>query len=435
MEGFMLQSFPRAIIHIDGDSFFVSCEIAKNPSLRGKPVVTGAERGIASAMSYEARARGITRAMKVSEMRKICPDIIILPSDYETYSLYSRRMYDIVRRYTPQVEEYSIDECFADITGLRRPQHMSYEEIAKAIKKDLETELGITFSMGLGPTKVLAKLGSKWQKPSGLTIIPARDAHLFLIKVGADKIWGIGPQTAALLGKYGIHTALQFATKPLEWVEKYLTKPHQEMWHELRGTAVLPFTLGEKHDYQSISKTRTFTPPSKNKQFIFSQLSKNIENACIKARRHSLTALEVSFFLKTQEFRYAGRSISLSRGTAIPQEILPLVREQFETIYKPGTEYRATGFVLQKLGGVSSGQLDLFGEAIKASSVSDIYKAMDHLSEKYGKHTVFLGSSFTALTNPLHKNERGQSSERAAQLFKGENKRQRLRIPILGVAH
>ena len=131
MESFTLHSFPRAILHVDGDAFFVACEVAKNPALRGKPVVTGGERGIASAMSYEAKRRGITRAMRISEMKKICPDVIILPSDYETYSLYSMRMYAIVRRYTPAVEEYSIDECFADLTGLRRSLRMSYEEMAQ----------------------------------------------------------------------------------------------------------------------------------------------------------------------------------------------------------------------------------------------------------------------------------------------------------------
>src|SRR6266704_1894990 len=115
-----LHAFPRAILHVDGDAFFASCEQSRDPKLRGKPVITGKERGIVSSMSYEAKARGVTRAMKLSEVRKLCPDAIILPSDYETYSLYSQRMYEIVRRYTPEIEEYSIDECFADLTGMRR---------------------------------------------------------------------------------------------------------------------------------------------------------------------------------------------------------------------------------------------------------------------------------------------------------------------------
>ena len=133
------------MLHIDGDSFFANCEIAVNPALKGRPVVTGKERGIASAMSYEAKKAGVTRGMMISEVLKRVPNAVILPSDYETYSLFSRRMYTIVRRYTSDVEEYSIDECFADITGLRRPLKKTYIEIAKRIQWELSSELGMTF--------------------------------------------------------------------------------------------------------------------------------------------------------------------------------------------------------------------------------------------------------------------------------------------------
>ena len=173
----LLSSFPRAILHIDGDAFFASCEQALDPKLKGKPVITGKERGIASSMSYEAKAMGITRAMQYSEIKRLCPNAIFLPSDYETYSLLSKRLYDIVRRYTSDVEEYGIDECFADITGLRRPLRMSYPQIAQKIQNDLSNELGFTFSTGLAPNKVIAKIGSKWNKPNGLTVISGRDIH------------------------------------------------------------------------------------------------------------------------------------------------------------------------------------------------------------------------------------------------------------------
>ena len=165
-------------------------------------------------MSYEAKARGITRGMRLFEVKRLCPDAVLLPSDYETYGLLSRRMFTIVRRYTPAVEEYSIDECFADLTGLQRPLHMSYLQIVEKIKRDLDTELGFTFSAGLAPNKVLAKIASKWKKPSGLTAIPGRDIHLFLTGLPVNKVWGIGAKTTALLNKFGIQTALDFARQP-----------------------------------------------------------------------------------------------------------------------------------------------------------------------------------------------------------------------------
>src|SRR5262245_47494483 len=109
-EPLMLGSFPRAVVHIDGDAFFASCEQAADPELRGRPVITGKERGIAAPRSYEAKARGVIRGMRLADIRRVCPEAVILPSDYETYSLLSKRFFSIVRRYTPDVEEYSIDE-------------------------------------------------------------------------------------------------------------------------------------------------------------------------------------------------------------------------------------------------------------------------------------------------------------------------------------
>ncbi len=128
-----LHSFPKAIVHIDADAFFAACEQSLNPKLKGKPVITGQERGIAASMSYEAKARGVTRGMTLREVKRICPDAIILPSDYETYSLLSKRLFSIVKRYTPDVEEYSIDECFADITGL--PFSLGFKDCSQAAKK------------------------------------------------------------------------------------------------------------------------------------------------------------------------------------------------------------------------------------------------------------------------------------------------------------
>lgn len=427
-----VQSFPKAIMHIDGDAFFASCEVASHPELRGKPVVTGKERGIASAMTYEAKRMGVTRGMSIREIRKVCPQAIILPSDYETYSLYSKRMYEIVRRYTRAVEEYSIDECFADLTGMRIVHRMPYPDIAKRIKADLEKELGMTFSIGLAPNKVLAKVASKWKKPDGLTVLPGRLIETFLRDLPTEKIWGIGPNTSQFLAKQGVFTAMQFVNRPTEWVIANLAKPYQEIWRELRGEFVYPLSLEEKHDYSSISKTRTFTPPSKDSEYVFSQLSKNIENACIKARRHFLVSSDVSFFLKTQDFHYQGVEIKLTRATALPYEIVSVAREQFSKIFRANTLYRATGVVLSKLVKRNDDQLDLFGKVLCAQEVSSIYSESDKISKKYGKHTIFLGSSLLAMKEKSHAGERGDVARRSRELFKGETARRRIAIPYLG---
>lgn len=425
-------SYPRAILHVDGDSFFASCEVAKNPSLRGKPVITGKERGIVSAASYEAKARGVTRGMRLFEVLKVCPDAVILPSDYETYSLFSERMYAIVRRYTPAVEEYSIDECFADLTGLRGRLHLSYEQMAVRIKHDLDTELGMTFSIGVSATKTLAKIGSKWKKPSGLTMIPLRDATSFLQNTPVASVWGIGPNTSAYLNKFGVRTALDFAKKPEDWVKANLSKPFYETWRELNGIVANELDTVGRKGYQSISKTKTFTPPSTDPAFVFAQLSKNIENACIKARRWNLVSPTIFFFLKTQDFRYHGCEIKLPYPTNLPQDILKEVTRYLPKVFKKGVEYRATGITLMGLEERTETQLDLFGAVQKSEGIQRVFENVDKLSEKYGKHVVYLGSSADAITNAAHLGDRGDIATRVTSLFKGETERRRLAIPMLG---
>ncbi len=431
MSPLSIRSFPRAILHIDGDAFFASCEQMQNPSLRGKPVVTGLERGIASSMSYEAKAKGVSRAMSLHLIRRICPDVIILPSDYELYSLMSMRMYDIVRRYTEAIEEYSIDECFAELTGLRRTLRMTYPQMAEKIKHDLDLELGVSFSVGLAPTKVLAKVASKWKKPSGLTIIPAREAHLYLAKIGVGKLWGIGTQTEAFLAQKGIKTALDFARADEAWIEKYLSKPYRSIWYELRGDVVFPLETEKKTAYKSISKTKTFTPPSNDKEFVFAQLSKNVENACIKARRYKQATAEIFAFIKTNDFRYQGMEIKLARTTSLPHMIVYALREPFEKIFRPRTLYRSTGVVLTDLE-PELNQPDLFGEVEATTKLYKVYEYIDKMSEKYGKHAVYLGSSFLAQTRGNHKDSRATLPERRHNLLKGETNRKRIAIPLIG---
>jgi DNA polymerase-4/DNA polymerase V len=396
-------------------------------------VVTGKERNIAASMSYEAKAMGVTRGMTGQEMRKICPQVIFMPSDYESYSIYARRMYDIVRRFTPEIEEYSIDECFADITGLRMYYRMSYEDIALMIKKELEQGLGITFGVGLAPNKVLAKVGSKWHKPAGFTSIPAKNAHLFLKELPIGKIWGIGGSTSVFLHKLGIRTALDFAQKPLSWLEYHkLSKPYKEIWYEMRGEYVKKLVTEVSKEIGSIIKSRTFTPATSDRNFVFSQLSKNIENACIKARRHGVLVRAISFFIKTQDFRYRGADVDLPTATCAPVEIVNAVAKYFDRVYLSAEKYRGSGITLRSLIDQGSVSLDLFGESHRAQDSGKIFEAIDTLNHKYGKHTVFLGSSFTAMTEKQHQGDRGELAFRKRHLFFGENSRKRINIPFLG---
>jgi len=428
-----IRSWPQAILHVDADAFFASCEQAIHPELRGRPVITGKERGIVAAASYEAKSRGVQRGVRLSDVKKICPDAVILPSDYETYSLFSMRMFGILRRFSPDVEEYSIDEAFVDLTGLRRTFHGSYGVIAEKIQCAIEKELGFTVSIGVSLSKVLAKIGSKHKKPHGLTLIPGREIHCYLEHLPVEKLWGIGPNTAAFLNKHGIRTALQYARRDEHFIVKNLSKPYQEIWQELNGRPVYPVVVEAKDSYQSISKTKTFTPPSTDVGFIFAQLSKNLENACIKARRYRLAATRLIAFLRTQDFRDSGMEVKLNLPSAYPVYLMGPMREAFGRIYKANTLYRQTGVVLAGLVPDDGTQYTLFDDATKIEKMARVYEVVDSLSEKYGKHTVQHGSSLPTKLQAQHEGDRGDLPLRKTDMFRGENKRQRLGLPLMHI--
>jgi len=428
---FSLQSWPRAIAHIDGDAFFTSCEEAIHPELRGKALITGGERGIVACASYPAKKLGIKRGVPLHEARKICPGLIILPSDYETYSLFSRRMFDIMRRFTPDVEEYSIDEAFSDITGMRRLWRSSYEEIAQNMKKEIERELSITVSVGLSITKVLAKVASKHQKPAGMTVIKGRDIPDYLRDLPVDKIWGIGNATTNYLAKMGIRYALEFAQMPEKTVLQKFTKPGVEIWQELRGKSVYPVTAGEKSSYASISKTKTFAPPTSNAEYLFAQLMRNIESACIKARRYSLAPSKIVVFLKKNDFNTVGREVKLSRPCASPLEFSGTIHDLFDACYCPKDVYRATGVILLDLEADTNIQYTLFDNPVQAEKIKDLYHVADELGQKFGKHTVHLGSSH--LIDKLGKGRRGTPTIREQTQMLGETNRRHLGLPLLHV--
>ena len=367
------------------------------------------------------------------DVKKVCPEAIIVPSDYETYSLYSLRMFEILRRFSPDVEEYSIDEAFVDLTGLRRSFHGPYGMIAKQMQDTIEKELGISVSAGVSLSKVLAKIGSKHNKPHGLTVIPGRDIHIYLQKLPIEKIWGIGPNTAAFLRKFGITTALEFAKKDEGFIQKHLSKPYKEIWHELNGRNVYPVVTESKNSYQSISKTKTFTPASNDETFVYAQLSKNLENACIKARRYKLAATRLILCLRKKDYTGAGVEIKLSRPTAYPIDLFGALRQGFNNIYQRDGFYRQTGIVLAGLVSEAEVQYTLFDDPAKIEKMARVYSAVDELSQKFGKHTVLHATSLPTKLQASHEGERGDVPNRITDLFKGESKRQRLGLPMLNI--
>jgi DNA polymerase-4 len=430
-EPFTMATYPTAILHLDGDAFFAAVEQAIHPEWKGKPLVTGKERGIIACASYEAKALGIKRGIRLQDAEKMCPELIVLPSDYETYSLYSKRMFNIMRRYTPMVEESSIDEGFADLTGVRRLFHTSYEEIAKRIKDEIHAELDITVSVGLSLTKGLAKMASKFRKPNGFTGVSGNNIHLFLQRHTVDDIWGFGPNTTKLLEKQGLKTAYDFAARPEKWAEKLLGKIGREIWNELHGNVMYPVTTEEKSSYATISKCKTFTAPSKDRDFVYARLVRNVESAFIKLRRYKLKARLVVVALRRKDFSQLAVEAKLNRHTSSTPEVLPLIRALFDRLYEEGTEYRTTLVMFGDIVEDRGDQLELFEDRLAIDRMSAASRAIDDINERFGKHKVSLGSSL--YLGRGKKNARDVPPQRKNDLLPGETQRQRLGIPKLGI--
>ena len=425
-----LHSFPRALLHIDCDAFFTSVEQALNPELKGRPVVVGKERGIVACASYEAKALGVRRPMALHEAKKICPTLVCMPSDYETYSLVSKRLYSILRTFTPDVEEYSIDEAFAELSGLRRVYHASYEEIALKIKQTVEEELGLTVSVGLSLSKSLAKICSKQKKPAGFTAVRGFEIDAFLKDMPTERVCGFGPNTVALLAKHGVRTVLEYIQRPEAFARKLLGKIGSELWHELKGDAVYPLLTAPKEGQATLSKTKTFTPSSDDKDFVRAQLLRNMESAFIKLRRHSLRVKGIGVYLTAHDFSTRGLYADLTRPTASTMDATAFVTALFERVFEAKTRYRRTSLVLADLEADREAQPDLFEDACRIRATREISKAVDQANALYGKHAVHLAATDCLRRFGQHLGDRGDVAQRKLAALKGENFRQRIRIPV-----
>lgn len=381
----MIISWPEVVLCLDGDAFFASVTQAVHPELKGKPVVTGYERGIATAVSYEARKLGVVRGMRCWEIAKQFPTVVIAHSDYQLYHLFSEKMFTVMRKYSPCVEVYSVDEGFADLKGMRRPLHMSYQQIANSIKTEIENSLGITVSIGVSVTKSLAKLAVNKNKPSGLTIVPGKEIDSILNETPIEKVWGIGDATTAFLKKLNIHTAYEFAKKPEYFILKNFSKPYQEIWRELNGEMIYAVNPDAKREYKSITRSSTATPATNDKDVLWARLLSHTEDAFLKARNYDYAVKKVFLFLKDQSFHHHGIEIKLAEATSYPMSIRNELKEGFEEIYKINVAYRASGVTIYEFCENTQRQASLFfGKGEMEKRAKKLYPMLENKKVDFG---------------------------------------------------
>jgi nucleotidyltransferase/DNA polymerase involved in DNA repair len=391
----MNQVSQNLFLHADGDSFFVACEVSLHSEYKGMPVVVGEDRGIAVAMSYEAKKLGVTRGMPVFKIQKEFPKVIILPHHFDLYRKISAAVYNILLSYLESVEVYSIDECFAIV----KPSDIIYagsaEKLAKTIKDEIQNTLGVTYSFGMGRTKALAKTASKLEKPNGVVLLlNQQDEERALKNTSIDDIWGIGRQTIPRLRSMGVKTAYDFVKYPSEQIKKYFPLPLYNLQRELSGKPIYDFDASpDPRDQKSIQSTATFKPSSSDPQIIFAELSENVENACEHARRLQLMTNSVSFFIKDTNFIYHTDDCHLPLYTNSPSVILNKIEPLLYKLLKNEEKIRATGITLRNLRRSEDVPRDLFGTQDISESKNIIEEVSDKIREKFGHNAVKHASS------------------------------------------
>ena len=419
----MKKNTEKTFFHIDGDAFFATCEQATSPTLRGKPIIVGYERGAATAMSYEAKALGVKRGASLKEIRKEFPDVIPVSSDYKKYALYSNRFKALIERhYTYKIDKTSIDECYVDMTGLDRRTGKSFLLLAHEMKELLYEKLGITFSIGIGPTKTLAKMGSGMNKPNGITDMNPRYRSERLRNNSIESVPGIGSRMSMRMRDIGIFTIQQFMDCDCYTIPG-LASPYKDIWHELHGVPRNVLTIMSEPP-KSISKIHAFKTPTTDAEYLLAELSRHCEVIGAKLRRNNRVLFRIGCGLKTFERMYRSREIRLEQGIITSESLFKYVQTLFWEVYDPKIAYRATYVVVYGLK-ADSKQEHLFLDTEK--DLKKVNKVVDQINGRFGKAVVTRASS--------QKNKRDSKTMNATPLLYSRDMNRVLTLPYLGRCH
>ncbi len=310
------------ILHVDLDAFFAAVEQRDRPELRGRPVVVGGggpnDRGVVSAASYEARVFGIRSAMPLRTAAALCPDAVFLPVDGRKYDQVSGEVMAILRRFTPLVEPVSIDEAFLDVTG-SRALFGDGGAIARRIKEAVRSEVSLTASVGVGPTKLVAKVASDLRKPDGLVVVEPGTEAAFLEPLPISRLWGVGPATAAVLREYGVATIGDLARLPEDVLVRRFG-PHGAALHD-RAVGRDADPVAGRDPAKSIGHEHTFDHDTSDRETLERTLLAMAEGVSARLRGAGLRARTVTVKVRDSSFRTITRQRTLEEPTDLTEPI------------------------------------------------------------------------------------------------------------------
>jgi DNA polymerase-4 len=383
----------RVIAHVDLDAFFASVEQLLEPRLRGKPVVVGGranERGVVASASYEARARGIRVPMPLTRAYRICPEAHFLPGRYDQYRDFSHRVFTICERFSPTLEQASIDEGYLDWTVEQWrarhphapvPRHWPLE-LAEALRAAVAAETGLSVSVGIGSNRLIAKIANKYAKPRAICHVATGGEAAFLRPLPLKIVPGIGPRAAELLAASGYHVFAQVQDASDAELEARLgTEGAQRLRALARGEGrdvLTPHTLPV-----SVSNETTFRENTSDPEQVRRTLYRLVEKAAWRLRRAGLRAGTCTVKLRTADFVTRNRGRSLSFRTDSHLELYAVAAPLLDDLFVPHRPVRLVGVQLSNLDASSNRQLLLFDDA-PPSALRRVDQALDAVRSRFG---------------------------------------------------
>lgn len=382
----------RWILHLDMDAFFASVEQLDNPELRGKPVIIGgAERGVVSTASYEARPFGVRSAMPMFQARRLCPHGVFLRGRMHRYKEKSLEVMEVLKRFSPLVEQASVDEAYLDATGLDLV-FGSARHMALCLQREVLAETGLTCSLGLAPVKFLAKIASDMQKPAGLTILSPEDVPEFLTRLPVGKIPGVGKQMLKKLELLGVRNAADVRRFPPAFWQERLGKAGQVLYD--RGRGIDPRPVEPCREPKSESAENTFAADSRDHEVLSAWLLRQSERVGKSLRKQGLAGRTITLKLKYADFSQHTRSRTLKEHTnstrLIYETALELLAES-----KVERPLRLIGVGVSQFG-AEARQLKLLPDVDEERKERDaaLDAALDSLRDKFGNQAVIRGKLF-----------------------------------------
>ncbi|CAN5495263.1 DNA polymerase IV [soil metagenome] len=399
----------RTILHVDLDAFFAAVEQRDRPELRGRPVIVGGDprgRGVVSAASYEARVFAVHSAMSLREAVGRCPDGVFLPVDGRRYQQASREVMAVMRRFTPQVEPISIDEAFLDVTG-SMALFGDGESIARSIKDAVHDEVGLTASVGVASTKLVAKIASDLRKPDGLVVVVPGDEATFLAPLAISRLWGVGEKTAAVLADFGVRTIGDLAALPADVVVRRFGKHGASLVARARGVDDDPVHEGDPA--KSVGHEHTFDVDTSDPEVIERTLLAMADGVSGRLRSAGVRAGTIAVKIRDRSFRTITRQRTLPEPTDLTEPIfrtaLDLARPEVR-----GIKVRLLGVSASNLG--EREQMGLFPAEDPRRRAA--IEAADALRRRYGSDAVTRGRLVgTGLPAPFERDPRNPLDRRA----------------------